>query len=71
MPRLRTAATVSGRARPRCLMTHGTELPTASAWTGSDRTQLGMRSPLRLRGVDRRPANAEFLPHSAVIVAKT
>ena len=71
MTRSRTSATVSGRARPRCLMTHCAELPTAIARTDSDRTQLGMRSPLRLRGVDGQPANAEFLPHFAVIVAKT
>ena len=29
-----------------------------------------MRSPLRLRGVDGQPANAEFLPHFAVIVCE-
>jgi hypothetical protein len=71
MARLRTSATVSGRARPRGLITHCTELPTAIARTDSDWAQPGVRSPLRLRGADGQPANAEFLPHFAVIRAKT
>ena len=71
MTRLRTSATVSGRARPRCLITHCTELPTEIGRTDSDRTQPGRRSPLHLRGVDGQPANADLLPHFAVIVRKT
>ncbi len=62
------------RLRPgasQVLMTHCTELPTAIARTGSDWTQLGRRSPLRLRGVDGQPANADFLPHFAIIVRET
>ena len=41
MIRFRTSATVSGRARPSCLITRCTEI----ARTDSDWTQLGVRSP--------------------------
>jgi hypothetical protein len=41
MIRFRTSVTVSGRARPSCLITRSTEM----ARTDSDRTQLGVRSP--------------------------
>ena len=71
MTRLRTSATVSGRARPRCLITHCTELPTAIARTDSDWTQLGMRSPLRLRAWTGSPQMLNSCRTSPSSYAKT